>query len=71
MYVRDHWNVNVVESMERTDALKEAYPGITVVNVLAKDYAYVMLEGSEFEVVFYTKDGKVLTGDCYDRRYEY
>ena len=71
MYVRDHWNLNAVESMERTDALKDAYPGVAVVNVLAKDYAYIVLDGDEYEVAFYTKDGKVYTGDCFDRRWEY
>ena len=71
MYIRDHHNCNTVESMDRADAIRRDYPNYLVVKVMAKDYAFVMMDGEEYEIAFYTKDGEIRTGDCFNRRYEY
>ena len=71
MYIRDHHNCNTVESMDRADAIRRDYPNCLVVKVMAKDYAFAMIDGDEYEIQFYTKDGEIRTGDCFNRRFEY
>ena len=71
MYIRDHHNCNTVESMERADAIRRDYPNCQIVNIMAKDYAFVMLDGDEYEIQFYTKDGVIHTKAAINWTFEY
>ena len=60
MYIRDHWDCNTVESMERAEVLRKDCPWVSIVTVMSKDFAYAMRGlHEEIRIEFYTANGSL------------